>query len=352
MMKLLNSITLFLFVLSISFYSESSELPTLEDRGLSGPVHTYKAVRTIFYKSPGLWIDGEIDRDREYEFNRNGMEILFKLYLNTNDSVSRTIVYDESTHVQTETNYTENGDTGKTITRQFDVQGNKVEEIYINSDGTTRYRNTYQYNDQNQLIRKKEFSGSGQLRYDSIVERTENEYDQLEELMTMFDSEGIELRKTFSLYNDQRTLIRKDSYHLKGPLSQTLMFDDNGRLIESWEYRYDGILETSSIATYDDSDNTSYHIVNFYSEEGTFLRKLITYIAYDEYDNVIQLERISNDIIEYRYKYEWNYDSYGNPLRVDELRWFGELYDAPYRLVSTTNFEILYFTYIENYMIY
>lgn len=104
----------------------------------------------------------------------------------------------------------------------YDSNGNEIEWIKYNKDGTIKKKRTYKYDKKNNLIEEQEFDGNQLTR--KVIYSYNNFDEKISEIT--YDGNGQILRKEIFTYNN------------KGLKSEKKVYDKNDNLISTHTYQY------------------------------------------------------------------------------------------------------------------
>lgn len=195
----------------------------------------------------------------------------------------------EQHYQPTDSSGIDNGDPGISYKNYYSEDGNKIEDVRYNPDGTINKQ--YKYHCKSGV-------------------RT---------LQEQFDGEGKVIRIIKYIYDSKGNCTEDNSYGPEGDHEKkyTYLYDDNGNIIEDKSFSNEGVLGKIFKYKYDDSGLKIENIR--YYPDGSFDKK-ITY-KYDDNRNVIEeLCLKENGETKWKNTYQYKYDKTGNWIRMVEFQ--------------------------------
>lgn len=214
----------------------------------------------------------------------------------------------------------------ETTLYSYDNRGNLINLKDLSSDENCIYgAETYKYSDNNRMTGGECYDKDGALKSKWVYYY---EMDIIKKV-TLYDSNGDIYNERLVEYDDKGNIIQVRL----GSYTETYKYDNNGRMIEVCGSRPHRI-------AYDNSGRINK--MDFYDEEGE--RYLQLTIDYNSHGNVSRIYEAWRDGSRSTDEYEYEYDSYGNYIKV--IRRSNSEYSderSPRRSIFMTELDIQYY---------
>ena len=178
-------------------------------------------------RSTAYGTDAAIHHEYYYRYRNNRRERYFKLK-DGDEFVDQVETYNAEEQLLSRINYNHQGQIENKLTVEYDAQGQKVKEHYLeHQEGTMKsiYTKQYYYNTKNKAV----VGG----RYDHHIQNIHHK------LALSMQGERVE---AYRVYSDKGPLLQttKFVYSPQGRLLSKALFAQDDELSMAWEYRYEG----------------------------------------------------------------------------------------------------------------
>ena len=279
----------------------------LEEYNLYGNVKSYKTTPYFLVNNFGKISKGD-RRSGYYEaFNKQG-NIIESIRTNRDGSLwwKKTYIYNHGFLIE-ENEYDENNKLEKKWIHQYDDQGNKIGSNEYNSDGTPESKKSFKYSGRRFLLEENEYNALDFLieKYTYIYDEHGNEiesicinseYDYSENVCKKYDKNGNKIESMLYLSDKYR---QKDTYQ----------YNEQGKMIEHkkllsggniWTFKYDSLGNEIETTIIEDAENADYSVYGS-NRKWTYIYEFDTnnnWIKYTEYELTIP-QNVYERTIEY-----------------------------------------------------
>ncbi len=300
-----------LIFLLLSSFTKNQNLEDKQEKnklnGLQAKVKSYTNFTYTAINRFGKIVKGERKKysNHKIKYDEQGNEIEV-IYYNADGSLdwkTITLYNAKGNKIESWEHFSNKKIKSNKYTYQYDNSDNLIEINKSKSDGTLIWKSTLIYNKKGKLIEKKRYKSDG-----SLENKFTHKYDSLgnETKLSNYDASGALNWFSTYQYDENKNVIEEQHYNSSGELDTRVnfKFDCQGNIIERCEYNSDKIILRKTISKYDEKENVIESID--YESDGELLKYFCKYI-YDEKGNWIkQIEYEGNIpiiIVEREYEY-------------------------------------------------
>lgn len=190
----------------------------------------------------------------------------------------------------------------------FNENGNEIEKIYYNSDGTVDDKWITKYDEEGNEIENNNFTSDGSLLF-KLIHKFDNKGNRIES--NTYNSDGSINSNSTHKYDEKENYIESISHISDGysAKKETYSYDDKGNVIEKNGYEADGSIRFKFLFHYDDKGNKieDSYITSDYTTNSTF--------KFDNKGNVIEELESINKSESIKNKYTYEYDEKDNWIK-------------------------------------
>lgn len=197
--------------------------------------------------------------------------------------------------------------------RNFNEEGNEVESIFYNSDGSLSTKDIFKYDEEGNLLELITYKSDGSFDIKSTMKYDE-EGNEVEYIRS--DDSGILFKHSYKYDEKGNQVERFSDFSFidgEGVYTSTMKYDEEGNLLEDTFFQLDGSSEGTTTYEYDEEGNLLEKITC--NSDGSIERK-ITY-DYDEEGNEIEMitRPAWDGSFQYKTTSEYEYDKEKNWTR-------------------------------------
>ena len=328
-MKPLQRLLLFaLILLQVSTLAVSQEKIDIEKLG---PIQSF-TIKTVDLNSQLGEIVATTETESVSLYDSSGklIETTF-VSSSKNIQVEKSIYkYDEQGNLIENIGYQLDGSLQRKIVNKYDEQGNQIESSTFRPDGSLQMKLIYKYDGQGNQIEYSWFVDPlifpSSVKYGGLMNLQKYEYDEFGNQVRQFNyhPSGTLNWKVFSKYDNFGNQIEKMKYDPDNLLISSYKFeyDNLGNKTKSSEFNFDSTLQSQIDYTYDSQNNKI--SVSTFDSDNTLQSKTICEYEYDRYFNWT-----SKLCLDYAFKFgEWqpDYSLSNSELQTREVSYFDDSY--------------------------